>query len=65
MEVVLLFALIVGLMLIGVPIAFSLGLSSIAFLLLHSGTSLSSCCRRSGRAPNTMPKDSKRHVAML
>ncbi len=42
MEVVLLFALIVGLMLIGVPIAFSLGLSSIAFLLLHSGTSLSS-----------------------
>jgi C4-dicarboxylate transporter DctM subunit len=42
MEVVLLFALIIGLMLIGVPIAFSLGLSSIAFLLLHSGTSLSS-----------------------
>lgn len=42
MEVVLLFALIVGLMLVGVPIAFSLGLSSIAFLLLHSGTSLSS-----------------------
>lgn len=42
MDVVLLFALIVGLMLIGVPIAFSLGLSSIAFLLLHSGTSLSS-----------------------
>ena len=42
MEVALLFALIVGLMLIGVPIAFSLGLSSIAFLLLHSGTSLSS-----------------------
>jgi len=42
MDVVLLFALIVGLMLIGVPIAFSLGLSSIAFLLLSSGTSLSS-----------------------
>ena len=42
MEVALLFALIVGLMLIGVPIAFSLGLSSIAFLLLHSGSSLSS-----------------------
>lgn len=42
MEVALLFALIVGLMLIGVPIAFALGLSSIAFLLLHSGTSLSS-----------------------
>lgn len=42
MDVILLFALIVGLMLIGVPIAFSLGLSSIAFLLLHSGASLSS-----------------------
>lgn len=42
MEVVLLFALIIGLMLVGVPIAFALGLSSIAFLLLHSGTSLSS-----------------------
>jgi len=42
MEVVLLFGLIIGLMLIGVPIAFALGLSSIAFLLLHSGTSLSS-----------------------
>ena len=42
MEVALLVALIVGLMLIGVPIAFALGLSSIAFLLLHSGTSLSS-----------------------
>jgi C4-dicarboxylate transporter DctM subunit len=42
MEVVLLFALIIGLMLIGVPIAFALGLSSITFLLLHSGTSLSS-----------------------
>jgi C4-dicarboxylate transporter DctM subunit len=42
MEVFLLFVLIVTLMLIGVPIAFALGLSSIAFLLLHSGTSLSS-----------------------
>ena len=42
MEVALLFGLIVGLMLIGVPIAFALGLSSITFLLLHSGTSLSS-----------------------
>ena len=42
MEVVLLFGLIIGLMLIGVPIAFALGLSSITFLLLHSGTSLSS-----------------------
>ena len=35
MEVVLLFGLIIGLMLIGVPIAFALGLSSIAFLLLQ------------------------------
>ncbi len=42
MEVALLFGLIVGLMLVGVPIAFALGLSSITFLLLHSGTSLSS-----------------------
>ena len=36
MEVVLLFALIIGLMLIGVPISVALGLSSISFLLLYS-----------------------------
>ena len=42
MEVVLLFALVVGLMLIGVPIAISLGFSSIIFLLAFSDSSLAS-----------------------
>ena len=42
MEVALLFALIIGLMLIGVPIAVSLGLSSIIFLVVYSGGSLAS-----------------------
>ncbi|MEZ5674338.1 C4-dicarboxylate transporter, DctM subunit [Thalassovita litoralis] len=42
MEVAILFALVVGLMLIGVPIAVSLGLSSILFLLVLSDTSLAS-----------------------
>ncbi|GMG83469.1 TRAP transporter large permease [Paralimibaculum aggregatum] len=42
MEVVLLFALVVGLMLIGVPIAVSLGFSSIIFLLVFSDSSLAS-----------------------
>jgi len=42
MEVVLLFVMVVGLMLIGVPIAVSLGFSSIIFLLAFSGTSLAS-----------------------
>jgi C4-dicarboxylate transporter DctM subunit len=42
MEVVLLFVMILGLMLIGVPIAVSLGLSSIIFLLAFSDTSLGS-----------------------
>ncbi len=42
MEVVLLFVLIIGLLLIGVPIAVSLGLSSIIFLLAFSDTSLAS-----------------------
>ncbi len=42
MDVVFLFALIIGLLLIGVPIAVSLGLSSIIFLLLFSDTSLGS-----------------------
>ena len=42
MEVVLLFVMIVGLLLIGVPIAVSLGLSSIIFLLANSETSLAS-----------------------
>jgi C4-dicarboxylate transporter DctM subunit len=42
MEVALLFAMIVGLLLIGVPIAVSLGLSSMIFLLVFSDTSLAS-----------------------
>jgi C4-dicarboxylate transporter, DctM subunit len=42
MEVAILFALVVGLMLIGVPIAVSLGLSSILFLLVLGDTSLAS-----------------------
>jgi len=40
MSVVLLFVMVVGLLLIGVPIAVSLGLSSILFLLIYSDTSL-------------------------
>lgn len=42
MEVAILFSLIIGFMLIGVPIAFSLGLSSILFLLWFSDASLAS-----------------------
>ncbi|KIC49044.1 TRAP transporter large permease [Tateyamaria sp. ANG-S1] len=42
MEVAILFALVIGLMLIGVPIAVSLGFSSILFLLVLSDTSLAS-----------------------
>ncbi len=42
MEVVLLFVLVVTLMLIGVPIAVSLGLSSMIFLLVYSDGSLAS-----------------------
>ena len=42
MEVVLLFTMVIGLLLIGVPIAVSLGLSSIIFLLAFSDTSLAS-----------------------
>ncbi|WP_323007242.1 TRAP transporter large permease subunit [Pseudorhodobacter sp.] len=42
MEIILLFAMVVGFMLIGVPIAVSLGLSSIFFLLMFSDTSLAS-----------------------
>ena len=42
MEVVILFAMIIGFLLIGVPIAVSLGMSSILFLLVLSDTSLSS-----------------------
>ncbi len=42
MAVALLFAMIIGMMLIGVPIAVSLGLSSVVFLLIHSNGSLAS-----------------------
>ncbi|MEP1585493.1 MAG: TRAP transporter large permease [Tateyamaria sp.] len=42
MEVAILFALVVGMMLIGVPIAVSLGMSSILFLLVLSDTSMAS-----------------------
>ncbi|KHA52138.1 TRAP transporter large permease [Sulfitobacter geojensis] len=42
MEVVILFTMVVGLMLVGVPIAVSLGLSSIIFLLALSDTSMAS-----------------------
>ncbi|WP_298496712.1 TRAP transporter large permease [uncultured Maritimibacter sp.] len=42
MEVALLFVIIVGLLLIGVPIAIALGFSSIMFLLVFSDTSLAS-----------------------
>ena len=42
MEVFVLFSMVVGLMLIGVPIAVSLGLSSIMFLLVLSDTSMAS-----------------------
>lgn len=42
MEVILLFAMVIGLLLIGVPIAVSLGLSSILFLLFFSDATLAS-----------------------
>jgi C4-dicarboxylate transporter DctM subunit len=42
MSVVLLFAIVIGLLLIGVPIAISLGLSSVIFLLVYSEASLAS-----------------------
>ncbi|MFC4215572.1 TRAP transporter large permease [Pseudophaeobacter arcticus] len=42
MDVIFLFAMVVGLMLIGVPIAISLGLSSVLFLLIYSDSSLAS-----------------------
>ncbi|MEV8469023.1 TRAP transporter large permease [Fluviibacterium sp. DFM31] len=42
MEIVLLFLMVIGLLLIGVPIAVGLGLSSIIFLLLNSDSSLAS-----------------------
>ncbi len=42
MEIAILFIMVVGFMLIGVPIAISLGLSSIIFLMMYSDASLSS-----------------------
>ncbi|GFE64080.1 TRAP transporter large permease [Litoreibacter roseus] len=42
MEIALLFGMVIGLMLIGVPIAMSLGLSSILFLLWFSDSSMAS-----------------------
>ncbi len=42
MDVALLFLMIIGLLIVGVPIAISLGLSSIIFLLVLSDTSLAS-----------------------
>ena len=42
MEVLLLFGVIIGLMLLGVPVAVCLGISSIGFLLLYSDASLAS-----------------------
>jgi C4-dicarboxylate transporter DctM subunit len=42
MEVVLLFTMVIGFLLIGVPIAVSLGLSSVLFLLLFSDATLGS-----------------------
>lgn len=42
MDIVFLFVMVVGFMLIGVPVAISLGLSSILFLMMHSDASLAS-----------------------
>jgi len=42
MDVIFLFAMVVGFLLIGVPIAVSLGLSSIIFLMVYSDSSLGS-----------------------
>ena len=42
MDILILFLMVIGLMLIGVPIAVSLGLSSIIFLMWHSESSMAS-----------------------
>ncbi|MDC5821194.1 TRAP transporter large permease [Vibrio europaeus] len=42
MEILFLFVMVIGFMLVGVPIAISLGLSSIVFLMIHSDASLAS-----------------------
>jgi C4-dicarboxylate transporter DctM subunit len=41
MDILILFGMVIGMMLIGVPIAISLGLSSVLFLMMHSETSMS------------------------
>ncbi|KAA3652354.1 MAG: TRAP transporter large permease [Proteobacteria bacterium] len=40
MDILILFGMVIGFMLIGVPIAISLGLSSVLFLMMHSDASL-------------------------
>jgi len=42
MDILFLFVMVIGWMIIGVPVAISLGLSSIIFLLIHSDASLAS-----------------------
>ncbi|MBL4807938.1 MAG: TRAP transporter large permease subunit, partial [Rhodobacteraceae bacterium] len=42
MEIIVLFGMVIGLLLLGVPIAISLGLSSIVFQLIYSDASLAS-----------------------
>jgi C4-dicarboxylate transporter DctM subunit len=42
MDVLVLFLMVIGFMLIGVPVAIALGLSSIIFLMIHSDASLAS-----------------------
>ncbi len=42
MDVILLFVMVVGFLLVGVPIAISLGMSSILYLLIFSGSSMAS-----------------------
>ena len=42
MDIIFLFVMVIGFMLIGVPVAISLGLSSILFLMIHSDASLAS-----------------------
>ena len=42
MDILFLFIMVIGFMLIGVPVAISLGLSSIIFLMIHSDASLAS-----------------------
>ncbi|NVD07087.1 TRAP transporter large permease [Vibrio sp. JPW-9-11-11] len=42
MDILFLFIMVIGFMLIGVPIAISLGLSSVLFLIIHSDASLAS-----------------------